>query len=159
MSDVTVGQIAPNFWLPTDDEDSVTLTSLKGKTIILYFYPKDDTTGCTAQAISFSVLKSAFETANAVIVGVSKDKLASHKKFRQKYDLRIILGSDFERDTAQTYGVWVEKNLYGRKYMGIDRSTFIIDQHGVIAYVWRKVKVAGHAEEVLKVVQKLSEET
>jgi thioredoxin-dependent peroxiredoxin len=154
MSEVTIGQNAPEFWLPTDDEDSVTLSSLKGKKIILYFYPKDDTSGCTAQAIAFSNLKPEFDEANTVVLGVSKDKLSSHKKFRQKYDLKIKLGSDFETQITESYGVWVEKSMYGRKYMGIERSTFLIDGEGVISHIWRKVKVAGHAQDVLRVVQK-----
>jgi thioredoxin-dependent peroxiredoxin len=157
MSDVTIGQIAPDFWLPTDIEDSVTPASLKGKTIILYFYPKDDTTGCTAQAIAFSGLKAEFDAANAIVIGISKDKLTSHKKFRTKYDLNVVLASDFERQTAESFGVWVEKSMYGRTYMGMERSTFIIDQNSVITHIWRKVKVAGHAEEVLRVVQKMGE--
>lgn len=156
MSDVTIGQIAPDFWLPTDDDTNVTPAILKGKTIILYFYPKDDTTGCTAQAIAFSHLKSEFENAGCMIIGISKDKLSAHKKFRQKYDLKIILASDYEQQVAESFGVWVEKSMYGRKYMGMERSTFIIDANNVISHIWRKVKVAGHAEEVLKVVQKLA---
>ena len=156
---MTIGQIAPDFSLPTDDDHSVTLTNLNGKTIILYFYPKDDTTGCTAQAIAFSGLKTAFDAAGAVVIGVSKDKLSSHKKFRQKYDLTIILASDAESHVAESFGVWVEKSMYGRKYMGMERSTFIIDADGKIAHIWRKVKVAGHGEEVLKVVQKLGEQS
>jgi thioredoxin-dependent peroxiredoxin len=159
MSDVTIGQIAPDFWLPTDEDTSVTPAILKGKTIILYFYPKDDTSGCTSQAIAFSGLKLAFEQAGAVIIGVSKDKLSSHKKFRQKYDLSIVLASDFESQVAETFGVWVEKSMYGRKYMGMERSTFVIDPAGNVAHIWRKVKVAGHAEEVLRVVQKMGEQT
>jgi thioredoxin-dependent peroxiredoxin len=159
MSVVTIGQLAPDFWLPTDDENSVTPAILKGKTIILYFYPKDDTTGCTAQAVAFSGLKTAFDEAGAIVIGVSKDKLSSHKKFRAKYDLNIILASDFERDVAESYGVWIEKSMYGRKYMGMERSTFVIDSSGKIAHIWRKVKVAGHAEEVLKVVQKMGEQS
>jgi thioredoxin-dependent peroxiredoxin len=159
MSDVTIGQIAPDFWLPTDDEHTVTPASLKGKTIILYFYPKDDTTGCTAQAIAFSALKAGFDAANAVVIGISKDKLASHKKFRQKYDLNVVLASDFERQVAESFGVWVEKSMYGRKYMGMERSTFLIDPNGRVAGIWRKVKVAGHAEELLRVVQKMTEPT
>jgi thioredoxin-dependent peroxiredoxin len=157
MSEVTIGQIAPDFWLPTDLEDSVTPVSLKGKTIILYFYPKDDTTGCTAQAIAFSSLKAEFERANAVVIGVSKDKLSSHTKFRQKYDLTIILASDFDNNIAENFGVWVEKSMYGREYMGMERSTFVIDANQVVRHIWRKVKVAGHGEEVLRVVQKMSD--
>ncbi len=156
---MTIGQIAPDFSLPTDEDTSVTPAILKGKTIVLYFYPKDDTSGCTAQAIDFSAMKDAFEQAGAIIIGVSKDKLSSHKKFRQKYDLGIILASDFESQVAESFGVWVEKSMYGRKYMGMERSTFIIDPEGKIAHIWRKVKVAGHVEEVLKVVQKMGEQS
>ena len=159
MSDVTIGQIAPDFWLPKDNEGIVTRESLKGKTIILYFYPKDDTTGCTAQAIAFSNLKPDFDALGALVIGVSKDTLASHKKFREKYSLTIDLASDFERQTAESFGVWVEKSMYGRKYMGMDRSTFLIDGDGIITQIWRKVKVAGHAEEVLRVVQKIGEQS
>jgi thioredoxin-dependent peroxiredoxin len=154
MGDVTIGQNAPDFWLPTDDGNSVSLSSLKGKTIILYFYPKDDTSGCTSQAMAFSNLKTAFEEAGAVIVGVSKDKLASHTKFRLKYDLTILLGSDADSQVAETFGVWVEKSMYGRKYMGMERATFVIDPAGIVSHIWRKVKVAGHVDEVLKLVQK-----
>ncbi len=159
MSDVTIGQIAPNFWLPKDDETIVTPESLKGKTIILYFYPKNDTTGCTAQAIAFSALKPAFDALDVVVIGVSKDKLTSHKKFRQKYDLTIELASDFERQTAESFGVWVEKSMYGRRYMGMERSTFLINPQGCVVQIWRKVKVAGHAEEVFRVVQKMGEQS
>jgi thioredoxin-dependent peroxiredoxin len=155
MSEITIGQNAPDFTLPTDDQSSVTLGSLKGKSIILYFYPKDDTSGCTAEAIAFSGLSKAFENANAVVIGVSKDKISSHQKFRQKYDLTISLGSDFETQVVEAFGVWVEKSMYGRKYMGIERATFLIDPAGKIAHIWRKVKVPGHADDVLKVVQKI----
>ncbi len=155
MSDVTIGQIAPDFSLPTDDGSSVTPSSLKGKTIVLYFYPKDDTSGCTTQAIAFSALKSEFEAVNAVVVGISKDKLTSHVKFRTKHKLDVVLASDFEQQVSESYGVWVEKSMYGRKYMGMERSTFVIDANGIVAHIWRKVKVAGHTEEVLKVVQKM----
>jgi thioredoxin-dependent peroxiredoxin len=155
MSEITIGQDAPDFTLPTDDQSSVTLGSLKGKSTILYFYPKDDTSGCTAEAIAFSGLSKAFEDANAVVIGVSKDKISSHQKFRQKYDLKITLASDFETQVVEKFGVWVEKSMYGRKYMGIERATFLIDPTGKIAHIWRKVKVPGHADDVLSVVQKL----
>jgi thioredoxin-dependent peroxiredoxin len=154
MSEITIGQDAPDFTLPTDDQSSVTLRSLKGKSIVLYFYPKDDTSGCTAEAIAFSGLSKAFEDANAVVIGVSKDKISSHQKFKQKYDLTISLGSDFETQVVEQFGVWVEKSMYGRKYMGIERATFLIDPAGKIAHIWRKVKVPGHADDVLRVVQK-----
>jgi thioredoxin-dependent peroxiredoxin len=158
MSDVTLGQLAPDFRLPTDEGDIVTTESLKGKTIILYFYPKADTTGCTAQALAFTGLKADFDAANAVVIGVSKDPVAKLKKFRQKYDLTIKLGSDHETQVAETFGVWIEKSMYGRSYMGIDRSTFVVSPDGKITHIWRKVKVAGHSEEVLRVVQKLGDQ-
>jgi thioredoxin-dependent peroxiredoxin len=155
MSEITIGQDAPDFTLPTDDQSSVTLGSLKGKSTILYFYPKDDTSGCTAEAIAFSGLSKAFEDADAVVIGVSKDKISSHQKFRLKYDLKITLASDFETQVAENFGVWVEKSMYGRKYMGIERATFLIDPAGKIVHIWRKVKVPGHADDVLRVVQKI----
>jgi thioredoxin-dependent peroxiredoxin len=155
MGTLTIGQDAPDFLLPTDDDETVTPLGLKGKSIILYFYPKDDTSGCTTQAIAFSGLIEEFEAANAIVIGVSKDKISSHKKFRTKHDLKIKLASDFETQVAELYGVWVEKSMYGRKYMGLERATFLIDPAGKIAHIWRKVKVAGHAEDVLKVVQKM----
>lgn len=156
MIDVTIGQNAPDFCLPIDDEHSLTLSSLKGKSIILYFYPKDDTSGCTAQAVAFSNQKHAFDEVGAVIIGVSKDTLKSHTKFRQKYDLTIILASDHSTQVSENYGVWVKKSMYGRKYMGMERATFLIDPSGVVSHTWRKVKVAGHVEDVLRVMQKPS---
>jgi thioredoxin-dependent peroxiredoxin len=155
MSDVTIGQIAPDFQLPSAEDMIVSLASLKGKSIILYFYPKADTSGCTKQAIAFSQLHKEFEAENAIVVGVSKDKITEHKKFRVKYNLQILLLSDFENVLSESYGVWVEKSMYGKKYMGVERSTFIIDAQGVIAHIWRKVKVEGHVDEVLRVVRKL----
>jgi thioredoxin-dependent peroxiredoxin len=155
MNDLTIGQKAPDFWLPTDEETQVTPSDLKGKAIVLYFYPKDDTSGCTAQAVGFSNLLDQFEAANAVVIGVSKDSLKSHQKFRQKYDLKIKLASDSDTQVAEQFGVWVQKSMYGRTYMGLERSTFLIDRDGKIAQIWRKVKVPGHAEQVLGFVQKL----
>jgi len=157
MSEVTIGTVIPDFRLPSDEDTIVSPASLKGKTTILYFYPKDDTSGCTKQAIAFSQLHTEFEAENAIVIGVSKDKISSHKKFRAKYDLKLLLLSDFENHVAESFGVWVEKSMYGKKYMGIERSTFVIDTNGVIAQIWRKVKVEAHAEEVLKVVRKLAE--
>jgi thioredoxin-dependent peroxiredoxin len=156
MSALSVGDKAPDFWLPTDDDLSVTPIGIKGKSIILYFYPKDDTSGCTSQAIAFSGLQKQFEEAGAMIIGVSKDTIASHKKFRQKHNLSITLASDFENQVSEAFGVWVEKSMYGRKYMGLERATFLIDRDGIINHIWRKVKVAGHGDEVLGVVQKMA---
>ena len=149
------GDRAPDFDLETDS-GRVRLANLKGKAIVLYFYPKDDTTGCTAEAIAFSEAAADFEKAGAVVVGVSKDTAKSHGKFRGKYDLKVELGADTEGEVVERYGVWVEKSMYGRKYMGIERATFLIDREGAIRRVWRKVKVAGHAAEVLAAVKSLS---
>jgi len=149
------GDKAPEFDLPTDD-GRVSLSGLKGKTVVVYFYPKDDTSGCTAEAQGFTAAADDFAKAGAVIVGVSKDSAASHGKFRAKYDLAVTLGSAKDDDMVERYGAWVEKSMYGRKYMGIDRSTFLIDKAGVIRRVWRKVKVTGHVAEVLAEAQALS---
>ena len=148
------GDAAPDFALPAD-EGRVSLAGLKGKTVVLYFYPKDDTSGCTAEAQGFTAAADDFSKAGAVVVGVSKDSAASHAKFRAKYDLNVLLGSAKDDDMVERYGAWVEKTLYGRKYMGIDRSTYLIDKTGVIRRVWRKVKVPGHVAEVLKAAQEL----
>ena len=149
------GDKAPEFDLPTDD-GRVSLGGLKGKTVVVYFYPKDDTSGCTAEAQGFSAAADDFAKAGAVVVGVSKDSAASHGKFRAKYGLAVTLGSAKDDDMVERYGAWVEKSMYGRKYMGIDRSTFLIDKAGVIRRVWRKVKVAGHVGEVLAEVKALA---
>jgi len=151
---LAAGDKAPDFDLPTDS-GRVSLAGLKGKPVVLYFYPKDDTSGCTAEAQGFSAAADDFEKAGVTIVGVSKDSAASHGKFRSKYDLKIELGSAKEDDVVERYGAWVEKSMYGRKYMGIDRSTYLIDKNGVIQRVWRKVKVPGHVSEVLKAAQSL----
>jgi peroxiredoxin Q/BCP len=152
--DLKPGDKAPDFDLPSDS-GRVSLAALKGKTVVLYFYPKDDTPGCTNEAKDFSALAAEFAKAGATVVGVSKDTAAKHGKFRAKHDLKVELGSDAESDVIERYGAWVEKKLYGREYMGIDRSTWLIDGDGVIRRVWRKVKVGGHAAEVLKAVQDL----
>ncbi|HRD26825.1 MAG TPA: peroxiredoxin [Caulobacter sp.] len=148
MTDLTIGDRAPDFDLPTDT-GRVSLSALKGKTVVLFFYPKDDTPGCTTENIAFSGLKAEFDAAGAVLVGVSKDTAAKHGKFRAKHGLTVELGSDADSDVIERYGAWVQKSLYGREHMGIDRSTWLIDGEGVIRKVWRKVKVKGHAEEVL----------
>jgi len=144
------GVKAPSFTLPTDGGGEVSLKALAGKTVVLYFYPKDDTTGCTKQAIGFTDMAKDFAKAGAVVIGVSKDSPEKHDKFKSKHKLTLILASDEEGKVIERYGSWVEKSLYGRKYMGTDRSTFLIDKTGVIRRIWRKVKVPGHVEEVLK---------
>ena len=154
MADLKAGDRAPDFDLPTDN-GQIRLSGLKGKVVVLYFYPKDDTSGCTAEAIGFSEAADDFRKAGAVVVGVSKDSAKSHGKFRQKYDLKVELGADPEGEVVERYGVWVEKSMYGRKYMGIERATFLIDREGVIRRVWHKVKVAGHVDEALAAVKAL----
>lgn len=148
MTDVTEGAAAPDFELETAD-GPVKLADFKGKTLVLYFYPKDDTSGCTKEAQEFTALAGDFAKAGVTVIGVSKDTIAKHQKFAAKYDLTIPLGSDPEGAVIERYGSWVEKSLYGRKYMGIDRSTFLI-KDGQIKRIWRKVKVAGHAQAVLE---------
>ena len=147
-----VGSTAPDFTMETPD-GLVSLSDFAGRKLVLYFYPKDDTSGCTTEAIQFSGLLDRFEAAGAVVIGVSKDSIAKHRKFAQKHDLTVTLASDPDGAVIEAYGAWVEKTLYGRKYMGIDRSTFLIDPDGRIAALWRKVKVPGHAEAVLKAAE------
>lgn len=154
MTDLTIGDRAPDFDLPTDT-GRVSLTALKGRKVVLFFYPKDDTPGCTTENIDFSALKADFDAAGAVLIGVSKDTAAKHGKFRAKHGLTVELGSDADSDVIERYGAWVQKSLYGREYMGIDRSTWLIDGEGVIRRIWRKVKVKGHAAEVLAAVRSL----
>jgi thioredoxin-dependent peroxiredoxin len=144
-----VGDMSPAFELPTDGGRGVSLAALKGKKVVLYFYPKDDTSGCTAEAIAFNGFRAGFEKAGAVLIGVSPDSPASHAKFKKKHGLAFTLAADEAKTMLQAYGVWVEKSMYGRKYMGVERTTLLIGADGRIAKVWRKVKVPGHAEEVL----------
>ncbi len=159
MSDVLqTGSQAPDFDLAADGGGRVRLADLKGKTVVLYFYPKDDTTGCTKQAIEFTAAANDFARAGATVIGVSKDSVKSHDRFKSKHQLGIVLGSDPEGDMVERYGAWVEKSMYGRTYMGIDRSTFLIDGSGVIRNVWRRVRVPGHVAEVLKAVRELNGE-
>ena len=152
--DLKAGDAAPDFDMAAD-QGRVTLSDFKGRTLVLYFYPKDDTTGCTNEAKAFSEASEDFAAAGAVVVGVSKDSVASHARFKAKYALTLALGSDPDGAVVEGYGVWVEKSMYGRQYMGIDRSTFLIDGAGVIRRVWRKVKVPGHVAEVLAAVKAL----
>ncbi|MBB5520172.1 peroxiredoxin [Amphiplicatus metriothermophilus] len=149
------GAKAPPFKLPTDDGGEIALKDCAGKKLVLYFYPKDDTSGCTKEALDFSERIKAFEKAGAIVVGVSKDSVARHEKFKEKHGLKVALASDESGRMLDAYGVWVEKSMYGRKYMGIERATFLIDGKGVIRRIWRKVKVPGHAEEVLEAVKAL----
>jgi peroxiredoxin Q/BCP len=149
------GDKAPAFTLATDGGGKVKLSELRGKTVVLYFYPKDDTSGCTKEACGFRDTMPKLTKAGAVVIGVSKDSVASHDKFKAKHDLNFVLGADTEGAVCEAYGTWIEKSMYGRKYMGIDRATFVIDGAGAIRNVWRKVKVPGHVDEVLAAVKAL----
>jgi peroxiredoxin Q/BCP len=155
MTELSPGQNAPQFELPRDGGGTLTLSALRGKIVVLYFYPKDDTSGCTAEAIDFSALKADFEKAGAVVIGMSPDSAKKHDKFKAKHGLSVDLVADEERKAIEAYGVWAEKSMYGRKYMGVERTTFLIDRDGKIARVWPKVKVPGHAAEVLEAVRAL----
>jgi thioredoxin-dependent peroxiredoxin len=147
---VEVGSKAPDFTLPTDGGGSVTLSELRGKKVVLYFYPKDDTSGCTAEACGFRDSFPDYTGTDAVVIGISKDSVTSHDKFKKKHNLPFILASDAASNVCEKYGTWVEKSMYGRKYMGIERCTFLLDQEGVVRDVWHKVKVPGHVAAVLK---------
>ncbi|WP_136657212.1 thioredoxin-dependent thiol peroxidase [Nitratireductor sp. XY-223] len=146
------GMKAPQFSLPADGGNKVALSDFAGRKLVLFFYPKDDTSGCTAEAIAFSQLQEQFNAAGAAILGMSPDSPKKHDKFIAKHELTVQLASDEEKATLEAYGVWVEKSMYGRKYMGVERSTFLIGEKGDIEKVWRKVKVPGHAEAVLEAV-------
>lgn len=156
MAELNVGDKAPDFELPTDGAGRISIAELKGQAVVLYFYPKDDTSGCTSEGKAFSAVAYAFKAADAVVVGVSKDTPSSHDKFKAKHDLSIRLASDETGEMIERYGVWVEKNMYGRKYMGIERATFLIGPDGAVKQIWRKVKVPGHAEAVLAAVKALT---
>jgi peroxiredoxin Q/BCP len=150
------GDAAADFELPTESGETLKLSRLKGNAVVLYFYPKDDTSGCTAEAKDFSRLVPEFRKAGAEVIGISPDSVESHDKFRRKHGLAVRLAADEDKKAANAYGVWVEKSMYGRKYMGVERSTFLIDGAGRIARIWRKVKVPGHAEEVLAAARALA---
>ncbi len=155
---VEEGSPAPQFDLPSDAAGNVSLSQLRGKSVVVYFYPKDDTSGCTVEAKDFSSLAGEFAEAGVALVGVSPDSIASHAKFRKKHDLdaHLQLAADVEKSVVTAYGVWVEKLMYGRKYMGVERATFLIDTTGKVAKVWRKVKIPGHADAVLAAARALS---
>jgi thioredoxin-dependent peroxiredoxin len=152
---VEFGDKAPDFTLPTDGTGNVMLSKLSGKKVVLYFYPKDDTSGCTAEACGFRDAFPDYGGTGAVVIGISKDSVASHDKFKKKHSLPFVLASDTGGDVCEKYGVWVEKSMYGRKYMGIERATFLIDGKGVVRGVWHKVRVPGHVAEVLKAARAL----
>ena len=145
-----VGDMAPDFTLTTDGGGSISLKELKGKTVVLYFYPRDDTPGCTAEACAFRDSLPDFSKVKAQVVGISRDSVGSHDKFKRKFKLPFPLASDEDGKVTEAYGVWVEKSIYGKKYMGVERATFLIDGKGVIRDIWRKVKVEGHTDEVLE---------
>ena len=155
MTDITEGHAAPAFDLPTDSDGRVTLDGLKGKSVVLYFYPKADTPGCTTEGQDFSALIDRFAAADAVVIGVSRDTVKKLDRFKAKHDLKVVLGSDEDGVVCEAYGTWVMKKLYGREYMGVERATFLIDGAGVLRRVWRSVKVKGHAEQVLEAAQSL----
>ncbi|ARM12554.1 MULTISPECIES: peroxiredoxin [Rhizobium] len=151
-----IGALAPDFNLPRDGGGRVSLSDFHGKPLVLFFYPKDDTTGCTAESLAFSALALEFEAAGAAVIGMSPDSAACHDKFIRKHRLSVALASDEEKTTLQAYGVWKEKSMYGRNFMGVERTTFLIRHDGTIATIWQKVKVQGHAETVLEAVRNLA---
>ena len=155
MSLPEVGQSAPRVVLPRDGGDSFDLSALTARKVVLYFYPKDDTSGCTREANEFTARIDDFEAAGATVIGISRDSVQSHERFRDKHGLKVILLSDEEGDVTEAFGVWVEKSMYGRKFMGIQRATFLIDGEGIVRRVWPNVKVPGHVDEVLEAVRSL----
>lgn len=155
MAELEIGQKAPEFELQGEEGKTLKLAELRGKPVVVYFYPQDDTETCTAEAIEFSRLKPEFGRFGAAVIGISPDTQKSHRKFRDKYGLTVELASDENRKTIEAYGLWGEKTTFGRTYMGVERATFLIDKHGRIARIWRKVRVKGHADAVLEAVKAL----
>lgn len=155
MSELAIGDAAPDFDLESDGGGRVSLRALKGSPVVVYFYPKDNTPGCTKEAIAFTEQIEEFKKLGAAIIGLSPDSAKKHDNFVAKHNLAVRLGADTETKTAEAYGVWVEKSMYGKKYMGVERATFLVDADGKIAQIWRKVKVPGHAEAVLEAVRAL----
>lgn len=152
---VETGQSVPKFSIPTDDAGNISSDGLMGRKYVIYFYPKDDTPGCTTEAKGFTEMKAEFDATGVTVVGISKDTLAKHEKFRAKHELSVLLGSDEDGTVCDAFGVWVEKNMYGRKYMGIERATFLMDAEGIVQRIWRKVKVKGHVEAVLEAAKEM----
>jgi len=156
MADISIGTLAPDFDLPRDGGGRVSLGDFRGKPLVLFFYPKDDTTGCTAESLAFTALADDFEKAGAAVIGMSPDSVKCHDRFIKKHNLAVVLASDEEKTTLQAYGVWKQKTMYGRNFMGVERTTFLVREDGTIGTIWQKVKVPGHAEIVLAAVQNLS---
>lgn len=150
-----IGQDAPDFDLPRDGGGTIALSSLRGRPVVLYFYPKDDTSGCTTEAVDFTSLKPDFDKAGAIVLGLSPDSAKSHDKFKAKHGLDVVLASDEEKSVLEAYGVWTEKSMYGKKYMGVERTTILVGPDGKVVRVWPKVKVPGHAQAVLDAVRDL----
>lgn len=157
MKELVVGDVAPDFKVSIGENKQISLSELAGKYIVLYFYPKDNTPGCTVEARDFNSLLPEFTKLNTEIIGVSRDSLKSHDKFRNLFGLKFHLGSDTESSLCQQYGVWIEKSMFGKKYMGINRASFLINKEGKIAHIWPKVKINGHAQEVLDKIKELSQ--
>lgn len=155
MTQITKGDQAPDFNLPTDGDGKFALSANQNKIIVLFFYPKDDTSGCTMEAIDFTSKLAEFEKLGAVVIGLSPDPVKKHDKFITKHDLKVTLVSDEEKETLQKYGIWLEKSMYGRKYMGVERTTLLIDKSGKVVEAWHKVKVPGHVDEVLERLKSL----
>jgi peroxiredoxin Q/BCP len=156
MANIGIGTKAPDFDLPRDGGGRVSLAEFRGKPLVLFFYPKDDTSGCTAESLAFTTLADEFEKAGAAVLGMSPDSAKCHDRFIKKYSLSIVLASDEEKTTLEAYGVWKQKSMYGRNFMGVERTTFLVREDGTIGTIWQKVKVPGHAETVLAAVQNLS---
>ncbi|WP_431322339.1 peroxiredoxin [Rhizobium sp. YTU87027] len=156
MADISIGTAAPDFDLPRDGGGRVSLGDFRGKPLVIFFYPKDDTSGCTAESLAFTALADEFEKAGAAVIGMSPDSVKCHDRFIKKHNLSVVLASDEEKTTLAAYGVWKQKSMYGRNFMGVERTTFLVREDGTIGTIWQKVKVPGHAEIVLAAVQNLS---
>ncbi|OWV86609.1 bacterioferritin [Rhizobium sp. R72] len=156
MADISIGTAAPDFDLPRDGGGRVSLGDFRGKPLVIFFYPKDDTSGCTAESLAFTALADEFEKAGAAVIGMSPDSVKCHDRFIKKHNLSVVLASDEEKTTLAAYGVWKQKSMYGRNFMGVERTTFLVREDGTIGTIWQKVKVPGHAEIVLAALQNLS---
>lgn len=156
MTQIAIGERAPDFELPGDGGSTISLSALRGSIVVLFFYPKDDTSGCTTEALDFTSLKEEFDAIGVKLIGISPDSVKRHDKFKAKHGLTVTLASDEEKQVLEAYGVWVEKSMYGRKYMGVERTTLLIDSNGKIVRIWNKVKVAGHAAEVLAAAKEIA---